>query len=547
MRVHIVNPYNSVAMQRMTVPLQELARLHDVSIGPEIEPAAAVNIHVPLHTLAGERDYGAGKHIAVYTHCNPGAERELYEACERADIVTAMSFEGRRELLNYGVDPKKIWVVPAAADNFPYRKRMILVVGYPQPNGRKRESLLVDLAWTYDLSLYEFLLIGPQWEQTAEVLASLGVSVKFANADNEDLLRRFYQAADVFLATGYREGGPLPLLEAMASGTRVLSPKFGYAADLLNADDLYETPAELMGKLNDMFAERVFYHQLARAWTWRDYAAEYAMLIGRLMGESVDLYPERGISRYVQLLDVIDEVKPCSICEIGTWNGNRAIQMLQAAGKYHQSERLFYQGFDLFETQTGEQFRRELSKVGHPQSVVERRLSATRAHIDLIVGDTKNTIEQLAEAEFYFVDGGHSEETIANDAEVVLSGLIGGDVAVFDDYYHEGKPDGVGCNKFIDGLDREKYQVTFLPALTTANDGRVIGMVRVERRKENNADVHVQVPTKSYAGIDSLNSGLWGTTPLPPMQYSNAQIAASFSSELERTTPASGTPEKPGD
>lgn len=503
--IHIVNPYNSTAMILMVSPLRTLDNLYDVSMSQEVDPAADVNIHCPLHTLAGERDYGRGKHIGMYTHCNPGSERELITACERADIITAMSFEGRRELVNYGIDPKKIWVVPVAADAFQFRKRMILVVGYPQPNGRKRESLLLDLAWQYDLTNYEFVLLGQQWEETAQKLAACGVSVRYAHATTEEMIRQFYQVADVFLVTGYREGGPLPLLEAMASGTRVLSPRFGYAADLLTDNELYSTPEELMHKLNDMFSECVFYSQVARSWGWSDYAAEYAMLIGRMMGTSVDLYPNRGMSRYVQLLDVIDEIKPRSICEIGTWNGNRAIQMIQAASKYHPVERIYYQGFDLFEQQTGEQFRRELSKVGHPYKVVERRISATDAVVYIVAGDTKNTIGRIftSTSALFFVDGGHSEETIENDGTQVLK-CLGDGVALFDDYYHEGKPDGVGCNKFIDSLDREIYKVTHLPVRTQADDGRLIGMVRVERRKEN-ATVSVPMHTETLAYAHAPN------------------------------------------
>lgn len=487
MRVHIVSPYDSVAMARMTLPFQKLAALYDVDISTEMDITADVNIHCPLHTLTGASDYGAGQHIGIYTHCNPGAETQLYGACQRADIVTAMSFAGRQELLDYGIDPQKIWVIPAAADDFTYRKRMILVVGYPQPNGRKRESLLLDLAWGYDLSRFEFVLLGEQWEETAQKLIALGVSVKYSHVTTPDLIRQFYQVADVFLVTGYREGGPLPLLEALASGTRVLSPRFGYAADLLNDEDIYTTPADLMEKLHALFTRQVINHQLARMWSWDDYVAEYALLIGRLTGASVDLFPERGLSRYAQLLDVIDEIKPQSICEIGTWNGNRAVQMLQQASKYHPMNKLNYQGFDLFEQQTGEQFNRELSKLAYPLNVVQKWIDRTGANIYLKAGNTIETLQDDAplDYDFYFVDGGHSETTIHNDGDYIKSCHF--KVAIFDDYYHAGKPDGVGCNQFIDSLDRDRYDVTHLPARTLASDGREIGMVKVCRHTCTNA------------------------------------------------------------
>ena len=478
MRVNIVSPYESAAMLRMIDPLKELSKLYEVTQSTEVDPTADVNIHMPFHTLAEDKDYGTGKHIAVYTHCNPGAQKLVFNACQRADIVTTMSYTGRQELLDLGVDPRKIHVVYCAADLFTFRKRAVLIVGYPQPNGRKRESLLLDLAWKYDLTPYEFILAGTQWEETAEKLKSLGVSVQHTHADTAELITKLYQYVDVFVATGYVEGGPLPLLEAMANGCiKVLSPRFGYASDLLDDEDLYDGVDELMEKLNEFSEQSMYYHRLARAWSWHDYANEYALLIGRMMNASTEIYPERGMDRYVQLLDIIDKEKPKSICEIGTWNGDNALRMIQAAAKYHPMKRIDYQGFDLFEKQTGEQFVRELSKVGQPENIVQKRLQATGANIELIAGDTLDTIEEMHPADFIFVDGGHSEDTIENDGEVAL---LHGLTIVFDDYYHAGKPDGMGCNKFIDSLDSDEYTVTPLPVHTRASDGREIGMVKVK-------------------------------------------------------------------
>lgn len=497
MKVHIVNPYGSAAMLRMVGPLvAELPKLYDVSTAEDIDPQADVNIHIPFHTLVPERDYGNGKHIVAYTHCNPGAENELITACSRADLVTAMSFAGRQELLNFGIDPKKIWVVPCAADNFSFRPRRILVVGYPQPNGRKRESILLDLAFQYDLTPFEFILAGGGWDAMATKLHNMGIRGEVVEAIDDNKLTIIYQTADVLLVTGYLEGGPLPLLEAMAVGLKVLSPRFGYASDYLSEAELYSSVEELMGKLNEISAPSVHNHQLARSWSWADYVAEYALLIGRMCWTSVDLYPERGMSRYAQLLDIIEQERPHSVVEIGTWNGSTGIRMLQAMGKYHPSKRLSYQGFDLFEKQTGEQFVREFSKVGHPLEVTQKRLQATGAMIDLIAGDTYDTIGWMRSADLIFVDGGHSEDTIKRDGRAAITL---GKTVIFDDYYHENKPDGMGCNKFIDVLDN-RYEVTHLPARTRTEAGVEIGMVKVKY-----ADVHIPMQTKTSNTSYSLN------------------------------------------
>lgn len=474
MKINIVEPYHSPAMQRMSVPLMELSKLYEVTTSETVDSSADLNIHIPWHTMT-ERD--GSKHIISYTHCNPPDVAKLYDACDMADLVVCMSYAGRNELVQLGVDPDKLWVNYCAADNFTFKRKIIGIVGSTQPNGRKRESILLDLAWQYDLSPFEFIFVGSGWEDTASKLQSLGVACGLAEADDSQL-QRLYGLMDAFLVTGHIEGGSLPLLEAMATGTKVFSPCFGYAADLL--DEHYDTPAELMELLNKLARPSILSHHIARAWSWSDYVSEYALLIGRMFNSTTELMPAFAADRYSQILGIIDEIKPAEIVEIGTWNGNRALQMIQQAAKHRLIEDIYYQGFDLFGTQTGAQYRSELSKRGWDKEVVKKRLEATGADIELIEGNTNQTLQDgiNEKAKLYFVDGGHSEGTIANDAHAVLSILKAGQVAIFDDYYHEGKPEGMGCNRIIDSLT--DYKVTHLPARTRTEDGRVIGMVRVE-------------------------------------------------------------------
>ena len=129
-------------------------------------------------------------------------------------------------------------------------------------------------------------------------------------------------------------------------------------------------------------------------------------------------------------------------------------------------------------------------------------------------------------SDFYFVDGGHSEATIENDGNQVLAKMSYNQnaIAIFDDYYHEGKPEGMGCNNFIDRLNLAEYEVTHLPARTTAADGRVIGMVKV--RKVNHANVSVQMSESTRAGNNSSYSGFVTLPDLYKMRNDNAQSTA---------------------
>lgn len=536
-RIHIVNPYGSTAMTRMILPLTLIMpALYVVSEGQAPDESADLNFHMPYHTMTGWERTGNSKHVIAYTHCNPPDVPRLMDACARADAIICMSFQGRRELIERGVDPLKLHVIYSAADQFKFRKRNIGIIGFVQPNGRKREGLLVDLAWQYDLSPFHFLIVGTGWGATVNTLRSMGVSVEWIEFADDEAMRKVYNSIDALLVTGYVEGGPLPLIEAMSAGVPVFSPSFGYAADLLGDENLYDTLDDLTALLDDFVKERVFYHGVVQSWTWQDYAAEHALVFGRLLDDAVDLYPERAMSRYSQLLDVIDEHRPRSVVEIGTWKGNRAIQMIQQAAKYHPMDKVSYQGFDLFKKQTGEHLRRELSKVGWPLDVVRRRIEATGADVRLVEGDTHETGRMIAPADLYFIDGGHSEETIENDWRNVRERMKPDSVVVFDDYYYTGAPDGTGCKALIDGLDRAVWEVMFLPVITLTADGRQIGMVKVRRQ---DAAVYLQMQEQTHDGSGTRDAGeFFGSVSSSWVQGTDVARPADTNGKLEWPTAA---------
>ena len=159
--------------------------------------------------------------------------------------------------------------------------------------------------------------------------------------------------------------------------------------------------------------------------------------------------------RYQQLIPIIAHNKPATIIEIGTWNGLRCLEMVKEALKH--SETVFYTGFDLFEDATDETNKRELNVKNHfSEADVRVRLLEFKENnpgfdFNLIKGDTNKTLSEGTEADFAFIDGGHSVETIRHDYEC----LKGSKVIVLDDFYQDG-PDieKFGCNFLIEEFDR---------------------------------------------------------------------------------------------
>ena len=168
--------------------------------------------------------------------------------------------------------------------------------------------------------------------------------------------------------------------------------------------------------------------------------------------------------RYKHLYSTIRAQKPRHIMEIGTWNGERAVRMLNLAGQFHGASEIHYYGFDLFEEMTPEMFDEEISKFPPSRKEVQVKLEATGANINLYQGNTTVTMpalmDSLPKMDFVFLDGGHSVATIANDWACVEKVMHDETIVIFDDYWVE--KDDEGAKSVVDQIDRTRYDVAIL-------------------------------------------------------------------------------------
>jgi len=161
--------------------------------------------------------------------------------------------------------------------------------------------------------------------------------------------------------------------------------------------------------------------------------------------------------RYQQLIDLVIEKQPEAIMEIGTWNGGRALEMIE------QVPNAKYFGFDLFETATDETDKTEKNvKPHHKAENVANLLQSRKVKAELYAGDTKETLPVYLEKhgegsiDFAFIDGGHSVETIQSDWDNVRKAMKKGGIVIFDDYYTGMDDlDKFGANEVIKDLDFE--------------------------------------------------------------------------------------------
>jgi len=170
-----------------------------------------------------------------------------------------------------------------------------------------------------------------------------------------------------------------------------------------------------------------------------------------------------GAKRYKYLCETIRNNRCRKIMEIGTWDGEHALQMIREAKKFH-GRGVEYYGFDLFEFLDERLCLKEFSKRPPKLKEVARELQKTDCRVRLFRGDTKEVlpkvVEKLPGMDFIFIDGGHSVETIENDWKYAQRLMANHTVVIFDDYWNR---EDAGCKKVIEEIDRSEFNVEILP------------------------------------------------------------------------------------
>ena len=200
----------TIAMPPKTAPL--VVTIHDLAF-----------LHSPEHfTVRGNRFFNRGLELAL----------------RDADVVACPTKATAADCIAHGFSPEKVRVVPWGVDRrtatpdevSQVRSRyglagpFILWTGTIEP--RKNLARLVEAFLSMDTER-TLVLAGPEgWnEDLAALLGRAGDRVRSLGFVASDELRGLYAAADAFCYPSLFEGFGLPVLEAMAQGTPVVTSR----------------------------------------------------------------------------------------------------------------------------------------------------------------------------------------------------------------------------------------------------------------------------------------------------------------------------------
>lgn len=190
------------------------------------------------------------------------------------------------------------------------------------------------------------------------------------------------------------------------------------------------------------------------------------------------------MKRYDQLIDIVREVRPETIVEIGVHKGLRAALMCREALKYR--ERITYVGFDVFATESEEFHEAALNGKGMPsKDLAAHRLNAIGPALtwQFVEGDTRKTLHgETRHADLVFIDGDHRLEVIRGDYAAFKDAKC----IVADDFYAKLVGDHCpvnldvhGCNRLIEELEAMGRSVEKLPIADRCSHGAYAQLVAI--------------------------------------------------------------------
>ena len=176
---------------------------------------------------------------------------------DHSDAVMTVSDQWQQHLRELGVPKERLWLVPFGVDVNQFRPaskeeydqirttchiaKDSFVIGFSarrtsDTDGRKGVQCFLHAVRKLNQKIpnLSVLIIGPGWQDLVCELNNDGIHcVRVGYQFDHAEIANLYRILDVFWVTSKIEGGPVPLLEAMASGVPCISTPVGAVIDLV--------------------------------------------------------------------------------------------------------------------------------------------------------------------------------------------------------------------------------------------------------------------------------------------------------------------------
>lgn len=246
-------------------------RLPYVSYGLEADTSAEIQYYM---TYGCRKNRVSPIEVALFTH-----KEDVTSAAEKFDAVAsdvdfciAQSIKTEDILKEIGLSNVKTISPGVDLEKFAPLVR-IGVVGRTYHTGRKGEKLV---AQVMDVPGIEWHFTGEGWPAPANYI-------------EEEKLPEFYRSLDYILVPALIEGGPMCVLEALASGCKVIASPVGWVPQFPHIEFKLGDAADLRRVLEQVVEEKLALRRSVENYTWDAWAEKHHQLFMQLLGRDIDI------------------------------------------------------------------------------------------------------------------------------------------------------------------------------------------------------------------------------------------------------------------
>jgi glycosyltransferase involved in cell wall biosynthesis len=265
-RIHVVLADEGWILEQCGRALER--RLPYVRVDTSADPSAAINYYV---NYSARRGRASAIEIALFTHVEervPEVAARFFEVARAMTTCICMSRIYADRLREAGVPD--VHEITPGVDLDAYRPVVrIAVVGRTYPTGRKGEALVQAVM---DEPGIEWHFTGEGWPGPAE-------------HHPPERMPQLYNAVDYVLVPALYEGGPMPLLEALACGKEVIAPAVGFVRDYPHIPYRTGDVADLRRVLRELVARRMALRAAVEHRSWDAWASAHDALFRRMLCE----------------------------------------------------------------------------------------------------------------------------------------------------------------------------------------------------------------------------------------------------------------------
>lgn len=241
-------------------------RLPYVSYSTEVDPSVELQYYM---TYGCRQSRVSPLEIALFTHKEnvPSAAAKFDAVASEVDFCIAQSLNTENIVRNVGIS--KVKTISPGVDLERYSPIVrIGVVGRTYHTGRKGEKLVEQVM---DIPGIEWHFTGEGWPGTAQFIV-------------EDELPAFYRSLDYILVPALIEGGPMCVLEALASGCEVIASPVGWVPQFPHIEFKLGDVNDLRRVLIQLVEKKAVLRKSVENYTWQSWADGHHELFCQLLG-----------------------------------------------------------------------------------------------------------------------------------------------------------------------------------------------------------------------------------------------------------------------